>query len=182
MSELWQRLRHARRYADMTQSDLAQACAVTRGAVALWEAEQPEHRTRPTIEHLMQIARVTSVPLDWLMNDASRLDELWQLAVETGAPGLQHLARPAAAPAPTAPPDDPLPELRHGDDLFVFAQATASSIAQKVERLAAEPASTRTHLIVVAQGRAASAMPSVHVATSAADALATVVRMLHASA
>lgn len=38
-SELWQRIRSARKYADLNQGDVAQVCGVGRPAVTLWESK-----------------------------------------------------------------------------------------------------------------------------------------------
>lgn len=178
MSELWQRLRAARRYADLTQTDLGRACGVSRSAVAFWEAEAPEQRTRPTLEHMVTISRSTGAPLEWLMNDASRLEDLLEVAEPPARPAgaaQPAVAQPGRGPA-RAP--DPLPDLRHGDALFVFAHGDAQSIAQKMERLLAEPAGVRTHLIVVAPAGQAVPTPSLHVAASADEALAMTVKLI----
>lgn len=159
MSELWQRLRQARRYADQTQAQLAQCCGVSRGAVALWEAAEPEHRTKPTIDHLMAVSKCTGVPLEWLLNDASDVDDIWRLS-EFGA-----------HPAAPAPPSDPLPDLRQNGHLFTFA-SLPDQIAAKLAQLASEPDPTKAHLILI--GTAAT----VHTAATPADALAKVVGIL----
>lgn len=158
-SELWQRLRQARRYADLTQQDLADRCAVTRGAVALWEAAEPEHRTRPTTEHCITVAKTCGVPLEWLLNDASDLETIWRLGGEFGQ-------RQASAA-------DVLPDLQQAGYLFVFA-ATPDQVASKVKQLAALPPDeqARAHLILI--GTAAT----VATAASPTDALASVVRFL----
>lgn len=162
-SELWQRLRQARRFADLTQADLAGRCGVSRGAVALWEAAEPEHRTRPTTDHLIQVAGVCNVPLEWLLNDASDLDAIWRLQGEFGD---QHLD--ASVSSDTA---DVLPDLPQGRQLFVFAK-TAEQIASKLEQLAKLPPETEGHLILV------GTKATVHAAESPADALSVVVRVI----
>lgn len=172
MSELWQRLRQARRYADLTQADLATHCNVTRGAVALWEAAEPEHRTKPTTDHLISVSKATTVPLEWLLNDASDLDSLWRLKGEFGAGPPEFGPPPANVRADARA--DVLPDLRQQGHLFVFAQ-TAEQIAVKMRQLAEEPPGTQTHLIVI------GADAAVHAAATPADALAAVVRVLTAS-
>lgn len=167
MSELWQRLRQARRYADLTQADLAAGCHVSRGAVALWEAAEPEHRTKPTTDHLIAISKKTGVPLEWLMNDASDLEGLWRLKGEFEAsPPAGYVRADVRA--------DVLPDLRQGGHLFVFAQ-TPEQIAAKVLQLAAEPPGTKTHLIVI------GASADVHTVESPTAALAAVVQVLTAA-
>lgn len=164
-TQLWQRLRQARRFADMTQADLATQCGVSRGAVALWEAAEPEHRTKPTTDHLIAISKATGVPLEWLLNDASDLDEIWRLNGEFG--GRAPPAKPTAG--------DVLPDLRQGEHLFVFAQ-TAEQIEAKLKALAQEPPTTKTHLVIV------GASAAVHTVATPADALAAVVQILTTSA
>lgn len=159
MSALWERLREARKYAGLTQLDLAKSCGVSRGAVALWESSDAEHRTTPTTHRLISFSKATGVPLAWLMGDESKLDSLWSLY---GAPEDKAKAS-----------SDVLPDLRQNGHLFVFAQ-TAEQITAKVLQLAAEPAGTKTHLIVVGSS------PQLHAAPTAAEALATVVRILTA--
>lgn len=155
-SELWQRLRQARRYADLTQLDLASRCNVSRGAVALWEAAEPEHRTRPTTDHLITVAKATGVPLEWLLNDASELDAIWRIGGEFGG---------------AHPPANVLPDLRQGGRTFVFA-STPEQIAAKIKTLAAEPPGTACHLVLV------GVEAQVHCAANPADALSVVVQQL----
>lgn len=160
MSELWQRLRQARRFADLTQAQLAQACDVSRGAVALWESAEPEHRTKPTTDHLIAISKRTGAPLEWLLNDASELDEIWRLS-EFGT-------QPAQS-GPAAP--GPLPDLRQNGHLFVFA-SSPDQIAAKLTQLASEPDPSKAHLILI------GAAATVHAVATPADALARVVQIL----
>jgi len=170
ITELWQRLRQARRVADMTQQDLADKVGVSRGAVALWEAAEPEHRTKPTTEHVVKIASVTRVPLEWLLNDASDLNAIWRLTSEFGEHG------PVAANAPTlpqaAPPPDVLPDLEQHGHLFVFA-ATPEHLVHKLQRLAQHADPSKAHLILVG-----SAAANLHAVASPTDALAKVVEIL----
>ncbi len=167
MSELWQRLRHARRFADLTQQDLANKCGVSRGAVALWEAAEPEHRTKPTTEHLIHVSKATGVPLEWLLNDAADLDAIWRLTGEFGEGGIT----PRRRSSDRAP--EVLPDLRQEGHLFCFAQ-TPEQIAAKLAQLAAEPEELKKHLILI------GAVALVHMAPSPAEALSLVVRELTA--
>lgn len=171
ITELWQRLRQARRVADMTQQDLADKVGVSRGAVALWEAAEPEHRTKPTTEHVVKIAAVTRVPLEWLLNDASDLNAIWRLTSEFGDPG-RALSAPSAAPPPAPPPPDVLPDLEQHGHLFVFA-ATPEHLVHKLQRLAQHADPSKAHLILVG-----SAAANLHAVASPTDALAKVVEIL----
>lgn len=155
-SHLWQRLHQARRYADLSQQDLAQLVGVSRGAVALWEAAEPEHRTRPTAEHCIAIAKAARVPIDWLLNDASELDAIWRLGLEQGPDGAQ--------------PVDVLPDLRQDGRLFVFAQ-TPEQVARKVKQINLEPPGT-AYLILV------GTRATVRAVETPTEALATVVKVL----
>lgn len=151
----------------MTQADLAGKCEVSRAAVAQWEAAEPENRTKPTTEHLMAIAKATAVPLEWLLNDASTLDELWRLTGEFGErPSLS-----SPAPARQAPAADVLPDMRQGEHLFLFAQ-TPEQAAAKLKTAADEMPGAKVHLVLVGVDAA------VHTAATPADALSRVVQVL----
>lgn len=181
-SELWQRLRQARRFADLTQADLASRCGVSRGAVALWEAAEPEHRTRPTTDHIVTIAKVCNVPLEWLLNDTSDINALWRLSGEFGPPtqpnGIPNGHNPLANGVPNGHPNgthngDVLPDLRQGGHLFVFAQTPAQVVA-KLAQLANEQSTLEKHLMLI------GAEANISIAATPADALAQVVQFLTA--
>lgn len=169
-TELWQRLRQARRYADLTQADLAARCNVTRGAVALWEAAEPEHRTKPTTDNLIKVSKETGAPLEWLLNDAADLDALWRLGGEFG----EGSRRAVAAASGEAMEDEPdvLPDLRQGGHVFVFA-TNAEQAARKLAQLTAEAPEVKKHLILVGPR-----MTDIHFADTPTDALASVVQIL----
>lgn len=170
MSELWQRIRQARRYADQTQAQLSACCGVSRAAVALWEAAEPEHRTKPSTEHVIAIAKCTNVPLEWLLNDASDLNDVWRMAEFTpGRFGSDPPAPPAPAAKPAvAAPADVIPDLEQNGRLYVFAQ-TPEQIAAKVRQVAGR---TDAHLVLI------GVSATVTVAATPAQALAQVVQAL----
>ena len=147
----------------MTQQDLASKCGVSRGAVALWEAAEPEHRTKPTTNHLIQVAEVTGVPLEWLLNDASDLEAIWRLGTEFGDMAPRNPGGRSSA--------DILPDLPQGEHLFVFAQ-TPEQIAAKLEQLSKLPPDKKGHLVLI------GASATVHTAATPSDALSVVVRVL----
>ncbi len=95
-SELWQRLRAARKFSDKRQQDIADVTGVSRGAVAQWESEDPNNRTRPDVDQIQKIARETSVPVEWLLNDAVDTEDVWKV----GRFGV-----PRSTPAARAGPD-----------------------------------------------------------------------------
>lgn len=140
-SQLWERLRAARRHADLTQREVAVACGLTRSAVAQWEAAESEQRTRPASDHLIIVSRLTKAPLDWLMNDASRLEDLYKLAAEYDPSG-----GPVGPPQPAVP--EVLPDVRQGEQVFCFA-TTPEQVRAKLAQLQNEPAKLEKHLILV---------------------------------
>jgi len=79
-SQLWQRIRAARKYGDLRQQDVAEACGVSRPAVAQWEYEDETRRTRPSIDQMKALAKRSGVPFDWLLNDSANLEDVWQYA------------------------------------------------------------------------------------------------------
>lgn len=79
-SELWQRIRAARKYADLRQQDVADVCKVSRAAVAQWEYDDMERRTTPSIDQMKALAKLSGVPLDWLLNDRANLDDIYRYA------------------------------------------------------------------------------------------------------
>lgn len=96
-SQLWQRLRAARKFADMTQAQLAAVCSVTRSGYAFFESSDDNSRTRPNTDQIMAIAKLTRVPVEWLLNDTSEPGEVWKIAVVNGGAGPAPAPRPAAA-------------------------------------------------------------------------------------
>jgi transcriptional regulator with XRE-family HTH domain len=82
-SQLWQRLRASRRYARMTQQQLADRLGVSKQSVSSWEAWEDEKRAVPRWENLMGIASATGAPQKWLMSDESDLESFW---AELGEP------------------------------------------------------------------------------------------------
>lgn len=94
-SQLWERLRAARRFADMTQAQLAAACGITRSGYAFFESKDPNSRSRPSAEQVMAVSRLTRVPIEWLMNDAADPGDVWKIGVVSST-GLQ--AAPVRGP------------------------------------------------------------------------------------
>lgn len=80
-SELWQRIKAARKHANLTQQDIADKFGVTRSAVAQWESSDPAKRTRPRFEMLLKISETTGCPFNWLLSDESELNETWKTEV-----------------------------------------------------------------------------------------------------
>lgn len=78
-SELWQRLRTARKFADLRQEDISKVCKVTRSAVAQWEAKEVEKRTTPSIDQVRAIAKLCKLPVEWMLNDSANTDDVWEI-------------------------------------------------------------------------------------------------------
>lgn len=83
-SQLWQRLRAARKFADLTQAQLASVCNVTRSGYAFFESSDDNARTRPNTDQIMAIAKLTRVPIEWLLNDTSDPGDVWKIGVVNG--------------------------------------------------------------------------------------------------
>lgn len=77
-SELWQRLRAARKHANVSQQQIADECGIERASVSQWEAQDPAKRNTPGVPRLRAYVKLTGAPLDWLLNDQAELDEPWQ--------------------------------------------------------------------------------------------------------
>lgn len=63
MTLLFNRIRQARRGAEMSQSELAIAVGVARSAVAQWERKDG---AKPTTDNMSKIAMATAVSFEWL--------------------------------------------------------------------------------------------------------------------
>lgn len=95
-SELWQRLRAAREHAKLTQQQIADACGVSREAVSQWEAKDPAKRKTPGVPRLRIVSRLTSAPLDWLLDDGRDVEPGWEHVIaapdDPGAPAPQKIS------------------------------------------------------------------------------------------
>lgn len=69
LAHLPDRLRRARRLASISQAALAQAVGISASAVAQWEQVEG---TLPGLAHLVAVARVTGVSIDWLATGVGR--------------------------------------------------------------------------------------------------------------
>lgn len=67
-SELWERIRDARKNSGVRQQPLADALGLSRQAVSYWESDNPDKRTSPSIEQLRIFARETGVSFEWLIS------------------------------------------------------------------------------------------------------------------
>lgn len=69
------RIRAARKHAGLTQLQIAEACGISREAVAAWES--PNRETRPDWTNMRKVSEVTGAPIDWLLDDDNDLTEEW---------------------------------------------------------------------------------------------------------
>lgn len=102
-SQLWQRLREARKFANVRQADMAKAAGVTRSGYAFWETKDDASRTRPNVEQMVAISNLTKVPVAWLMDDNANVNDLWRGGKQT------QMAEPSPTykmPAPAAAPSE----------------------------------------------------------------------------
>lgn len=74
MSELHQKIKQARLKAGLTQAQVAERLGITRGAVTLWEAENPDTRSSPTISKLKRFTEVVGVSFVSLLGQAAQTD------------------------------------------------------------------------------------------------------------
>ncbi len=74
-SELWQRIKAARKAADVSQTDIADQMGCTRAAISLWEQSNASVRTNPNIAQLKKLAELTGAPLKWLVDDESNIND-----------------------------------------------------------------------------------------------------------
>lgn len=76
-SEMYQRIRAARKRAGLTQQDVAAELEIDRTAVTQWEARNPERRTRPSLRHIEHLAELTRTPIDWFLSDEVDVLDPW---------------------------------------------------------------------------------------------------------
>lgn len=76
MSELWQRIKFARKQVGLSQEKLGDLCdpPVSKSAVGQWESPEKGKRTTPKYENLISVSISTGASLEWLLSEASILD------------------------------------------------------------------------------------------------------------
>ena len=89
------RIRQARRFAKLSQAELATRVGVHRSAVAQWEAPAG---SRPTVDNLARIALSTGVQFEWLATGRGRMKYASDIVPsdETPALLLEHSAQSEA--------------------------------------------------------------------------------------
>lgn len=73
-AEFSKRLREARLESGLTQSELAEAVAVSKGAMSMYENPPVGKKTNPLLRTAAAIARTLGVSLDWLCGLQNRRD------------------------------------------------------------------------------------------------------------
>jgi transcriptional regulator with XRE-family HTH domain len=63
LKTLGARLRQCRRDRGLTQAGVARSLGVARVSVTLWEGD----KTRPSLDHLLRLAKLFDVSSDWLL-------------------------------------------------------------------------------------------------------------------
>lgn len=83
-SELWQRLRAARKHAELRQQDIADATGKARPTVACWESSDPLNRTQVEIDDLKVIAKRCKLKLAFFLDDNANPGEVHRWAATPG--------------------------------------------------------------------------------------------------
>ena len=79
------RVRQARRHANLSQPQLATLVGVHRSAVAQWEQPGGSH---PTVENMARLAAVTSVQFEWLATGRGRMKFVSDLILGEETPAV----------------------------------------------------------------------------------------------
>ncbi|WP_051311885.1 helix-turn-helix domain-containing protein [Zooshikella ganghwensis] len=79
MGKLWSKLRSRRRELNLTQTEVANYCGVTTGAVGRWEAKEAEVRTYPRRDKLEKLSEVLQLKGSWFLD---RNDDLASFNVD----------------------------------------------------------------------------------------------------
>jgi transcriptional regulator with XRE-family HTH domain len=77
-SKLWQRIRAARRFSGLKQSDIATKIGVSRSAVSQWEIDGDK---TPTLDNLRHFSEATGCPMEWLVSNDSDISHHWAVEI-----------------------------------------------------------------------------------------------------
>ncbi len=105
VSQLWERLRAARRFANLRQIDVAKRVGKSRATIALWESRQDDIRTHPSAEDVRKFCEICKVPVAFVMDNRSHPDDVYKVA-RGGASSASEA--PVSAPASAAMPRNAL--------------------------------------------------------------------------
>lgn len=83
-SELYERIKAARHFAGLTQTELGAALKtpVTKVSVSNWEKKSANDGNMPTSKRIKEIAEATNVPYLWLLSDDSSINEIYGKTAE----------------------------------------------------------------------------------------------------
>lgn len=93
-SHIRERIKAARLHAQLTQEQLGERIGISKSAVSMWETTNLQKWTRPTLDNLKSLSKITGAPLDWLLDDEASISDDWKRPAEV-------VAFPNAAPKPT---------------------------------------------------------------------------------
>lgn len=141
-SELWQRLRAMRRYADLRQIDVAKRIGKSRATIALWESHLATIRTMPSAEDVRKYCEICNVSFAYAMDNRSHVDDVYKMAsVGREAPAVAAPA-PAAIAAPALSSKQAMPSieqlLTHWSDLnrkVLTAEAALDTLKRERDAL-----------------------------------------------
>jgi transcriptional regulator with XRE-family HTH domain len=86
MAKIWQKIKQAREEAGLSQGAIGDACGgITRNAVSLWETENEDRRTYPSVDKLQIIASLTDRPISWFFDEPQTTRKSSQLDREAEA-------------------------------------------------------------------------------------------------
>lgn len=76
-SHIRERIKAARNHVCMTQEQLGEMIGVTKSAVSMWETANPEKWTRPSLDNLHALSRITGASIEWFLDDSSDINPSW---------------------------------------------------------------------------------------------------------
>jgi transcriptional regulator with XRE-family HTH domain len=81
-SHIRERIKAARQHAKLSQEKLGEYIGVSKSAVSMWETNNLQKHTRPTIDNLKMISQFTGAPVEWLLDDNAEISSDWKRPVE----------------------------------------------------------------------------------------------------
>jgi len=81
-SDLSERIKQARVNAGLTQAQVAERLGLSRGAVTLWESDNPDTRSSPSIATLREFAEVVGVSFLWILGETDQENATTEVASE----------------------------------------------------------------------------------------------------
>ena len=81
-SHIRERIKAARLHAKYTQEKLGELIGISKSAVSMWETTNEAKYTRPTIENLQALSKITGAPVEWLLDDKADISSDWREPAE----------------------------------------------------------------------------------------------------